>query len=270
MADIFINYRRKDTAWSAGRIGDRLRDAIGGDAVFQDTITIEPGVDFVEAIGDHVEACRVLLSLIGPRWIDLLQSRLAESNDFVRIEIEQALARGIRVIPIIVDDTKIPSAKDLPPHLESFSRLNAVRIEADSFEADMSHFVSFLKGFLNRDLDSSVQTRSEPTPASSPHLTSSPQLSLAHRTEFWKNGKDGRPRYRIFVSVDASSEVIRRISKVIYRLHPTFKNPTREVIDARNNFELRTNGWGEFEIEAIIHFTDASEPISLRHWIHFN
>jgi hypothetical protein len=270
MADIFINYRRRDTAWPAGRIGDRLRETFGDDRVFQDTITIEPGVDFVEAIGDHVEECRVLLSLIGPHWMSELQSRLVESNDFVRIEIEQALARGIRVIPIIVDDAKIPNMSDLPEQLESFSRLNAVRIEADSFDADMEHFTSFLRRFLMREEEADTKPKVQSALSRPPVSVSPPKLMLAHRTEFWKKGADGRPRYRIFVAIDASAEDIQRISKVTYKLHPTFKNPIREVIDRRNNFELRTNGWGEFEIGATVEFTDDSSPLHLRHWIGFS
>ena len=269
MADIFINYRRKDAAWAAGRVGDRLRIKFGDEAVFLDTITIEPGVDFVEAIGDHVEDCRVLLSLIGPIWGDELRLRLSQANDFVRIEIAQALKRGIRVIPIIIDDSSIPTARELPEDLESLSRLNAVRIEADSFDSDMSNLVGFLESFLARKNE--VDESEKPSAASTSFAQEKQiEVNLTHRTEFWKNGQDGRPRHRIFVSLNAPADTLSRVSKVTYRLHPTFKNPVREIIDPRNNFELRTNGWGEFEIGADVYFTDRTQPVRLKHRVTFN
>ena len=61
MADIFVSYRRDDSQWSAGRINDRLANEFGRSRVFFDTVTIEPGEDFVEVLGEKVGGCRVLL-----------------------------------------------------------------------------------------------------------------------------------------------------------------------------------------------------------------
>ena len=269
MTDVFINYRRRDTGWVAGRVGDRLRAALGDEAVFLDTLAIEPGVDFVEAIGDHVESCRVLLSLIGPEWTTELNSRSEESNDFVRIEISQALARGVRVVPVLIDDTNMPAQDDLPTELQSLSRLNAVRLSSGSFDTEMSQLVGFLKSHLQMDASSR-----DPDPEDNIHentdCSSQPDIGLKHRTEFWKMGKSNKPLYRIFVSLSASHSDIAKVSKVIYKLHPSFRNPVREIIDSRNNFELRTNGWGEFEVTASVYFNDATEPATLRHYITFD
>lgn len=267
LAELFVNYRRSDSAWAAGRIGDRLSAALGSDSVFLDTITIEPGVDFVEAIGDHIEECNVLLSVIGDNWIEILQSRQTQANDFVRIEIAQALARGVRIVPVVVDNAQIPSESDLPEDLKSLARLNAVRITSDSFDADIAHFLQFLSTFLGRATTIDVEpsgavTTDKPEPRS--------DIGLTHRTEFWKIGKDGKPRHRIFVSIVAPTNALNEIAKVTYQLHPTFKNPVREIIDSRNNFELRTNGWGEFTIGASVHFKHSAEPVHLRHKITFD
>lgn len=42
-ARIFISYRRRDSAYSAGRIRDHLITAFGSDRVFMDVSDLDPG-----------------------------------------------------------------------------------------------------------------------------------------------------------------------------------------------------------------------------------
>jgi hypothetical protein len=100
MSKIFLSYRRQDTAGIAGRIYDRLRARFGSDAVFMDIDTIPFGVDFREHIDAAVGQCDVALAVIGPRWSgqNKTSRRIDDAKDFVRIEIESALQRGIPVI----------------------------------------------------------------------------------------------------------------------------------------------------------------------------
>jgi TIR domain len=89
----------------AGRIYDRLAHKLGRENVFFDVDAIEHGIDFVDAISDRVGECDALLVLISPHWVSTADEngrrRLDDPNDFVRIEIEAALKRGIRVIPVL-------------------------------------------------------------------------------------------------------------------------------------------------------------------------
>ena len=106
MPNIFLCYRRRQAATHSGRIFDRLRAHFGDDDVFMDITSIPPGVhDFREYITTNVRHCRVLLAVIGPNWVGKTGTRRRIDNprDFVRIEIEAALDRGIPVIPILID-----------------------------------------------------------------------------------------------------------------------------------------------------------------------
>jgi hypothetical protein len=47
---IFVSYRRGETGHVAGRLADRLMERFGPSRVFIDVDSIEPGVDFEEAI----------------------------------------------------------------------------------------------------------------------------------------------------------------------------------------------------------------------------
>lgn len=106
MARIFLSYRREDSGGWAGRLYDRLSQHFGDEHVFMDVDTIELGLDLVEVIQQAVRSCDVLLALIGRQWLTVADAmgrpRLANPKDFVRLEIATALARNIRVIPVLV------------------------------------------------------------------------------------------------------------------------------------------------------------------------
>src|SRR5262245_63850302 len=61
---------------------------------------------------------------------------LFRSEDFVRIEIESALKQNKRVIPVLVGDTHMPRAEELPEPIRPLARRNAVRLSHERFRAD--------------------------------------------------------------------------------------------------------------------------------------
>lgn len=95
---VFISCRRSDSSHIAGRLCDRLKGYFGDDAVFVDVDSIEPGLDFSEAVDRAVGACDVLLALIGVGWLGAVDGRgrrrLEDPNDLVVLEIAAALRRG--------------------------------------------------------------------------------------------------------------------------------------------------------------------------------
>ena len=50
MSQIFISYRREDSAGYAGRLRESLERRLGKGAVFRDVDALEPGQDFVDII----------------------------------------------------------------------------------------------------------------------------------------------------------------------------------------------------------------------------
>ena len=97
--------------------------------VFKDIDSIELGEDWVEAITGAVASCDVMLALIGDEWLRSPtrtgSRRLDDPSDFVRVEIETALKRDVRVIPILVDGAQMPRAAELPPGLAPLVRRQA-------------------------------------------------------------------------------------------------------------------------------------------------
>ena len=151
-AQIFISYRREDTAASSGRLSDRLSNHFPSNQIFMDVDNVDLGEDFVKTIEKTVRSCDVLIAVIGKGWLNSCdqqgQRRLDTPEDFVRIEIATALKRDIRVIPVLVDGAAMPRSGDLPDDLKPLVRRNALQLSHDRFRTDSERLASAVERAL--------------------------------------------------------------------------------------------------------------------------
>jgi hypothetical protein len=132
MANVFISYRRSDSAAIAGRIRDRLAEYYGADAIFMDIDSIPLGIDFRQQIQEAITKNDLVLALIGPKWIGSKKAgatRISDYKDLIRIEIETALNHGIPLIPVVVGGATMPRGSALPDSLQKLSFLNAAEVD---------------------------------------------------------------------------------------------------------------------------------------------
>ena len=143
---IFLSYRRTDAPHAAGRLFEHFTSRFGVDKVFMDVNSIDAGLDFVDIIEAAVDACNVLLAVIGPHWLDAVDERgrrrLDDPDDFVSLEITTALRRGIRVIPVLIDGTPLPQQDELPRHLAALSRRQSVGLNHATFGAGITSLMT--------------------------------------------------------------------------------------------------------------------------------
>lgn len=125
-AGICISCRRDETAYPARMLYRRLIGRFGDDQAFMDVDSIESGDDFAEIINDAVGSFAAFIALIGDRSLTLAiedgKRRLDNAKDFVRLEIDVAIKRNIRVVPVLVKKAKLLSNSDLPPSLTGPAR----------------------------------------------------------------------------------------------------------------------------------------------------
>jgi hypothetical protein len=157
---VFLSYRRDDSAGYARAIYDALAAQFGDDRVFIDVDDIGAGQAFDEVIAQAVGQSEVLLVLIGKRWLGHADashpadgaggapSRLHQPNDFVRREVESAFAKGMRVVPLLLDGATMPSAAQLPASLQLLATRNALAIDNNRFASDLQRLVVQLRGWL--------------------------------------------------------------------------------------------------------------------------
>ncbi|MEM9303775.1 MAG: toll/interleukin-1 receptor domain-containing protein [Pseudomonadota bacterium] len=149
MARIFISYRRDDSRLQAIRLRDAIALTFGADSVFLDTASIDYGDRFPKRIEDALRQAKVLIVLIGPDWFTEGadgQPRINDPKDFCRREIEAALERGIRIIPVLVGGAELPPAERLPASIRAIRDSNAAELSEESFLTDVEKLLDALRG----------------------------------------------------------------------------------------------------------------------------
>jgi len=150
MSRIFLSYRRDDSAGFAGRLSDALEAHFGAGTVFRDVDDIKPGEDFVKAIQAHLGNVGVVLVIIGPRWLANAggHNRLDDPDDFVRQEIEAALASDKPVIPLLVGGAVMPGEASLPESISGLARKQAVMLSDGNWRGDLEKLLASLHAVL--------------------------------------------------------------------------------------------------------------------------
>jgi hypothetical protein len=148
MSSLFLSYRRADCPGTVQSLFERLRQRLHRWTLFYDHKTLLPGEDFPDRLREEVTSARIVLVVIGPRWVELLKQRQGQPGvDHVREEVRLALGAGHTVIPVLVENAPMPAEADLAgcSDLVSLLRLNgrAVRPDPD-FDTDVERLVAYL------------------------------------------------------------------------------------------------------------------------------
>lgn len=148
MTSIFISYRRDDSAGEAGRLADALEARFGKERVFRDVEDIRAGEDFARVIDRALAQADTLLVVIGREWLTAGaaagQRRLNDPQDFVRLEVESALAHGIRVLPVLMRGAVMPAAGELPESLQPLTRIQAHELSDSRWDYDVRRLIEIL------------------------------------------------------------------------------------------------------------------------------
>jgi len=142
MPKVFINYRAREQAGYAALLARDLAARFGQGTIFSAPQSILPGDDFASEILSNLRMCTVLLALIGPNWVAIGRRPrpvVGGEADWVHREIAEALALRIRVIPILVDDARMPAEGELPADIAALARCQFLRLNHRSIEDDLAH-----------------------------------------------------------------------------------------------------------------------------------
>lgn len=147
---VFLSYRRADSQVTAGRMAQFLDAVPAVDKVFLDVDDIAVGEDFEHRIRRTLAEATHVFVLIGPQWAGPAgaqgRTRIFEPEDVVRLEARLALASGLRVVPILIDDTRVPRPAELPEDLAPLTRLNAFVLRTAHFDEDMDGLLDAVIG----------------------------------------------------------------------------------------------------------------------------
>jgi hypothetical protein len=177
---VFLSYRRTDCQAQANGLYDGLRNRLPGARVFMDIDGIPFGVDFVDQIGREMAMCDVVLVMIGDNWLDVRPGtdvrRLDEPEDFVRLEIESALASSdVRTLPVLVENAQMPRSSELPESIARLARINAIELNDLRWRADLDRLVDVVES-IGREKGKVATDAQDPAPAPTPAPERAPVL----------------------------------------------------------------------------------------------
>lgn len=168
MAGVFVSYRRDDSQGFAGRLGDDLADILGDDSVFRD-IEIPVGSDFTDVLHRAIAASDALLVVIGSAWARRgpggYGDRLFEPADWVRTEIEAALAQRKQVIPVLVGGVRMPTTEELPPSIRQLAVLQAAELSDRHWDAEVEALADRLQALCPALRDGASAAAGDESPA---------------------------------------------------------------------------------------------------------
>ncbi|MEM8559233.1 MAG: toll/interleukin-1 receptor domain-containing protein [Bacteroidota bacterium] len=150
---IFLSYRRSYNFSIINDIYLRLIKELLGHNIFIDRVNIIPGDNFHKSIEESLYESTVLLALIGKGW----GNKIRRKNDYVRKELEIAKSRGIRIIPVYLDNYYENNKLRLPKSLDFLHRTQGVLLyENGEYEKLIYTIKNYLKYIdtlesINRD-----------------------------------------------------------------------------------------------------------------------
>jgi serine/threonine protein kinase len=134
---IFFSYRREDSKEAANWLFEKLREKFGDNVLFMDTGSIEAGDIWNDEIKTKLEETEIVLVIIGKEWLtkdsnEFGMRRIDNDNDWVRKEVETAIKNNKIIIPILLNDAKMPPSAALPDPIKKLESSQAYEIRVNS------------------------------------------------------------------------------------------------------------------------------------------
>jgi hypothetical protein len=156
MSRVLICHRPEDSGEFVAQLGARLRERFGEQCLAPDG-TGEPAGD-APSIQQAVEACAVLLLIIGPRWLgesDAAGRRwIDDPHDRTRIQLDAALEINRPIIIVLAPGGAPPERSALPGMLAVLAacRMPPIKARDDAWEPWFGTLVEWLEEvFMGRD-----------------------------------------------------------------------------------------------------------------------
>jgi hypothetical protein len=113
-----------------------------------------------------------MLVVIGKEWVVDADGRrrLEEPDDYVTMEVASALRRNIRVIPVLVEGARMPTAADLPEALAPLTRRHAFELSDGRSRIDREELLRRLDRIVgapaaaNASANGGVHAQPQPEP----------------------------------------------------------------------------------------------------------
>jgi pterin-4a-carbinolamine dehydratase len=237
--DIFISYRRLDSATFSQWLATQLDAAYGENTTFIDTQNIRTADAWAEQIESRLNAASVLILVVGKNWLSISDEygrrRLDLPDDWVRREIETALRTGKKIVPLLIEGAALPAREALPPSLSPLLDIQARSVDMDAIQRGISSLVKEIGALLGK------------TPITIDVTYPLPLLKIKALDE--KNLevlRERLPTWQVISRIDDGknkTELMRKYEFKSFRDAIHFMNTAARFIDQKNHHPEWTNIW---------------------------
>ena len=166
----FISLPPKDPGPQAQGLYLQLKGRFGSGQLFMDVNSVLVGSPWPSGVQEKLQKATVVLAIIGPAWLTVSDQygrrRLDSPEDWVRLELQTALAQGKDIINVLAGhDIHLPSAHALPGELQELVTFPCMclRPEVATWTDDMDSIGRRLTAFGLEDKEAGADEL--PTPS---------------------------------------------------------------------------------------------------------
>jgi len=248
----FLSYRREDAPEAAQAIYTQMKVHFGSGQLFMDVNSMVAGDEWSQRILGKVKQATGMLVVIGENWLTITDEwerrRIDRPDDWVYREIRAALARPIRVIPVLIGkDTKAIPPDVLPAGLRGLFKRNYHRLETSgAWERQMNALANVCKKEFrlveDHALRDVVPASRDPKKAKRRSVRPKILTAFLKRSDDWEPWTDTLPReypysrqeLRKNFVFDAFEDAMDFMNQVSHRFgqakhHPRWSNENRLV-----------------------------------------
>ncbi len=171
---VYFSYRLKGSQEHALRLVEWLRKRPLSVELFADA-DIPPGANWPSVLQEGLDRASAILIFIDADWLHYQDEwgrrRIDNAEDWVHRELHHALSRAMPVLPILVEDARMPPKQALPEMLQALPEIQGVRLRLDHFEEDARSILSWVEALPAGD----PTTRSD---SRLPLLPESPEMRI--------------------------------------------------------------------------------------------
>lgn len=136
--DVFISYRRSDSTDRANLIRAYLTENFNPERIFLDTHEIHDG-PFPDYIDNALSTAKYFVLIVSK---DSFRQNNAGQTDFYIEEIKRAIAKGLKIIPVLYDGVELDKL-DLPETLNSLKIQNGITAHSDDPKSLKNRLLEF-------------------------------------------------------------------------------------------------------------------------------
>lgn len=159
--NIFISYRRSDSAYFSQWLAADLRNKFGEGSVFIDTQSIRVSDIWKSEIEKHLYTAEIVLVIIGKTWLSINDEKTARrridlADDWVRNEIEISLKEEKKIVPLLIDGAAVLLAEALPDSIRALAGIQPRHIYMDDITSQINQIGSYIASTLKIEIQNEI------------------------------------------------------------------------------------------------------------------